>query len=236
MLVIENLHVAYGESRALSGVSLEVGAGEVVALVGSNGAGKTTLLNTISGLVKPRAGHIRFDGASIEGLPPHDIFARGITHVPEGRHVFPTLTVLENLRIGGLYSKARAKLERRIDELFEQFPILSERRAQLAGSLSGGEQQILAICRGLVSEPRCLLLDEPSLGLSPIKSREVFSVISSIADTRIPILLVEQDVYAALELARRGYVLDVGRITLSGEAGTLADDPQLRRAYLGLDD
>ena len=234
MLKIADLRAGYGAIEVLQGVNIELGAGEIVALLGSNGAGKSTLLKVISGLVSARGGEIHFQGERIDGLAPHSVVARGISHVPEGRHIFPDLTVTENLRIGGLYSPARAQVKEVMEELFARFPILAERRDQLGGTLSGGEQQILAIGRGLMSRPKCLLLDEPSLGLSPIMAAEVFSVIAAIGDEGIPILLVEQDIYAGLEVASRGYVLEVGRISLEGAASTLIDDPHVKRAYLGI--
>lgn len=234
MLKVADLWAGYGAVQVLQGVNIELAPGEIVALLGSNGAGKSTLLKVISGLVTARSGEIHFHGERIDGLAPHNVVARGISHVPEGRHIFPDLTVAENLRIGGLYSPARAHVKEIMEELFGRFPILAERRNQLGGTLSGGEQQILAIGRGLMSRPKCLLLDEPSLGLSPIMASEVFSVIAAIGDEGIPILLVEQDVYAGLEVASRGYVLEVGKISLQGAASRLIDDPHVKRAYLGI--
>lgn len=234
MLEIDALHVGYGTSEVLRGVTLHVDQGEAVALVGSNGAGKSTLLRTISGLVAPRRGHIRFDGMNLEKLPGHIIARHSIVHVPEGRRIFPDLTVRENLAVGAAFITSARELRRRIDEAFARFPLLQERHDQLGGTLSGGEQQVLAIARGMMAKPRCLLLDEPSLGLSPVMIREVFKVIAQICDEHIPVLLAEQNVHAALGVADRGYVLESGRVGLSGDAPTVMSNPRVREAYLGI--
>ncbi len=234
VLEIDALHVGYGTSEVLRGVTLHVDQGEAVALVGSNGAGKSTLLRTISGLVAPRRGHIRFDGMNLEKLPGHIIARHSIVHVPEGRRIFPDLTVRENLAVGAAFITSARELRRRIDEAFARFPLLQERHDQLGGTLSGGEQQVLAIARGMMAKPRCLLLDEPSLGLSPVMIREVFKVIAQICDEHIPVLLAEQNVHAALGVADRGYVLESGRVGLSGDAPTVMSNPRVREAYLGI--
>ena len=234
MLRIDEVWAGYGQVTILRGVTLEVGNGEIVALIGSNGAGKSTMLRAISGLVRPSKGTILFDGAAIAGRSPHAIFRNGIAHVPEERKIFPDLTVTENLKVGALFSNHRGSLKRMMDELFDEFPILAQRRDQMGGTLSGGEQQILAISRGLMSQPRCLLLDEPSLGLSPIMVQEVFEVIRKIGAKGLPILLVEQNSWAALDVAQRGYVLETGEVRLSGSAEELARSPHVRAAYLGV--
>jgi branched-chain amino acid transport system ATP-binding protein len=229
---IKNLFVAYGGIHALSGVSLEVREGEIVCLIGANGAGKSTLLRTISGLVKPVKGSIVFNNIEIAGVAPHKIVACGISHSPEGRRVFATLTVEENLLMGSYVLKKTNKAT--MDFVLDTFPILKERLRQYAGTLSGGEQQMLAIGRSLMAEPKLLLLDEPSLGLAPIITKELFTLIKKINETRkLSILIVEQNAKAALKLSKRGYVLDVGKITFSGDSETLQNSPELKESYLG---
>lgn len=233
LLWVENLQVVYGAVEALKGISLSVSAGEIVAVLGANGAGKTTLLKAISGLVPIRKGLIKFAEKELRGLPPHAIAQLGITHVPEGRKVFSTLTVDENLNLGG-YGRPKAEVEEAKERVFQLFPVLKERRRQLAGTLSGGEQQMLAIGRGLMRSPKVLLLDEPSLGLAPILLEQVFSTILQInAEQKVPILLVEQNARKALAIAGRGYILEVGTIAIAGPAKELRDDDRVRQAYLG---
>jgi branched-chain amino acid transport system ATP-binding protein len=233
MLTVERVWVSYGKRRALDDVSLDVAAGEIVTLLGANGAGKSTALRAISGLVRPARGRILFEGRDISRLAADEIVAAGVGHVPEGREIFPAFTVEENLLVGG-HRVARAALASRLDAAFALFPVLTERRRQRAGTLSGGEQQMLAIARALMSGPRLLLLDEPSLGLAPLLAREIFGVIGRINDSGVTVLLVEQNARRALRLARRGYVLETGRIVAAGTAVALAEDEAIRRAYLGL--
>jgi branched-chain amino acid transport system ATP-binding protein len=233
LLEVRDLEAGYGPIRALDRVSLDVDDGELVALIGANGAGKTTLLMAISGVVPPRGGSIRFAGGSIGGLQPHQVMRLGVGHAPEGRRIFPRLTVRENLELGGFTQPDRGRLRRDIDEACGMFPVLGERMDQLGGTLSGGEQQMLAIARALVGHPRLLLLDEPSLGLAPLIVARVFEVIASLSARGIAVLLVEQNARAALKLANRGYVLETGRITLTGGGAELAADRRVRDAYLG---
>ncbi|MFM7184635.1 MAG: ABC transporter ATP-binding protein [Planctomycetota bacterium] len=233
LLEVHDLVAGYGPIRALDRVSLHVDDGELVALIGANGAGKTTLLMSISGVVPPRAGSIRVAGAPLAGLKPHEVMRLGVGHAPEGRRIFPRLTVRENLELGGFTQADRAKLRRDIDEACGLFPVLGERMEQLGGTLSGGEQQMLAIARALVGHPRLLLLDEPSLGLAPLIVAKVFEVIASLSARGIGVLLVEQNARAALRLASRGYVMETGRITLTGTGTELASDRRVRDAYLG---
>ncbi|HET6371067.1 MAG TPA: ABC transporter ATP-binding protein [Nitrospiria bacterium] len=239
MLKLSEVRAGYGPIEALKGISLEVNAGEIVALIGANGAGKSTTLMTISGMIKPGSGSISFQGEEIGGLPPHRIVEKGICQVPEGRRIFPRLTVLENLEVGAFPRRNRSAIAREIDGLFDQFPILRERKNQQGGTLSGGEQQMLAIARALVSRPRLLLLDEPSLGLSPVMATTIFELIRRInrgegsPDGGITILLVEQNARAALQLANRGYVMETGQIALTQEARLLLEDPRVRSVYLG---
>jgi branched-chain amino acid transport system ATP-binding protein len=233
LLEVRDLEAGYGPIRALDRVSLDVEDGELVALIGANGAGKTTLLMAISGVVPPRGGSIRFAGAPLAAAKPHEVMRLGIGHAPEGRRIFPRLTVRENLELGGFTQTDRAKLARDIDEACGLFPVLGERMDQLGGTLSGGEQQMLAIARALVGHPRLLLLDEPSLGLAPLIVAKVFEVIAALSARGIGVLLVEQNARAALKLANRGYVLETGRITLSGSGAELAADRRVRDAYLG---
>ncbi len=237
LLEVHNVHVYYGRIQALRGVSLEVHEGEIVALIGANGAGKTTLLRAISGLLYPREGDIRFQGRSIRGLFPEQIVALGISHVPERRQLFTTMSVLDNLILGAYYryrqGEDRAAIRDDLEMVFSTFPILKERQQQRAGTLSGGQQQMLAIGRALMARPRLLLLDEPSLGLAPLLVRELFRVIAHLRDRGMTVLLVEQNARAALRVADRGYVLDTGSIALSGTAQSLADNAEVQRTYLG---
>lgn len=231
MLELSQLGVRYGTVPALRRVDLEVRENEIVALLGANGAGKTTTLRTISGLVRPESGKVVFEGRNIGTLPAHQIVALGIGHVPEGRHIFPRLTVLENLEIGAYLR--RGSLKEDLDRVFTLFPRLAERRKQDGGTLSGGEQQMLAIGRSLMSRPRLLLLDEPSMGLAPLVVEAIFSIIGQIRSTGATILLVEQNAAQALELADRGYVLENGAVTLADRADRLLGDERVRAAYLG---
>jgi branched-chain amino acid transport system ATP-binding protein len=232
MLEVRDLLVSYGEIMAVKGISLSVAAGEIVALLGANGAGKTTTLKTVSGLLAPRAGEIRLDGESLRGMPPHLIVRKGIAHVPEGRHVFNRLTVYENLEMGA-YARSDAGVAADLDRVFALFPRLWERRRQRAGTLSGGEQQMLAIGRALMANPRLLLLDEPSMGLAPVLVEQIFETIQSINRQGTTVLLVEQNAALALEVATRAYVLETGTIVLSGAAADLVRHEDVRRAYLG---
>jgi len=232
MLEIQDLHVYYGEIHALKGASLTVGAGEIVALLGPNGAGKTTTLKTISGLLPPRSGTVVLDGRSVVGVPPHEIVQRGIAHAPEGRRVFNRLSVAENLEMGA-YVRTDGAIDEDMERVFTLFPRLRERRSQVAGTLSGGEQQMLAIGRALMARPRLLLLDEPSMGLAPVLVEQIFETIQDINRQGTPILLVEQNAAMALTIARRAYVLETGSVVLEGSARELADNVEIRRAYLG---
>jgi branched-chain amino acid transport system ATP-binding protein len=234
MLVIENLLVAYGPIPVLTGVSLHACAGCITALIGANGAGKTTTLNAISGLVRPAAGAIRFDGAEIGGLAPEQVVRRGVVHVPEGRRVFRNLTVHECLLVGGYTRPDKTEVAASIAAMYDQFPRLAERRRQLAGTLSGGEQQMLAFARALVARPRLLLLDEPSMGLSPKIAGELAELIVGIKDQGITVLLVEQNAMLALQIADTGYVLEGGRIAQTAPARDLLSDDKVRQAYLGV--
>ena len=233
LLEIDRLEAGYGPIRALDGVSLAVDEGELVAIIGANGAGKTTLLMAISGVVPARRGEVRLAGRRITGLAPHEIVRLGIGHAPEGRRIFPRLTVRENLELGGFAQDDGARVKRDIDEACGLFPVLAERMGQLGGTLSGGEQQMLALARALVGRPRLLLLDEPSLGLAPLIVAKIFEVIAGLTARGIAVVLVEQNARAALKLAARGYVLETGRITLTGSGPDLAADPRVRDAYLG---
>lgn len=236
LLEVRDLHTFYGHIEALKGISLDLHQGEIVALLGSNGAGKTTTLRTISGLERARSGTITFDDASIVNRPAYDIVSSGFAQVPEGRRVFSTLTVHDNLKLGGyIYRRQAGLIEQRRDYVYQVFPRLAERRGQLAGTLSGGEQQMLAIGRALMTEPKVLALDEPSLGLAPILVQTIFDIIREIHARGIAILLVEQYARKALALADRAYVLENGEIVISGPAKELAQDPRIRAAYLGGD-
>jgi branched-chain amino acid transport system ATP-binding protein len=232
VLRVEDLHVYYGEIHALKGVDLSVGRGEIVALLGNNGAGKTTTLKTISGLLAPRRGRIVLDDRRLDGLPAHAVVARGVAHVPEGRRIFNRLTVRENL-VMGAYRRGDAGVAADLERVFALFPRLKERRAQVAGTLSGGEQQMLAIGRALMARPRLLLLDEPSMGLAPVLVEQIFQTVADINRDGMTILLVEQNAAMALGIARRAYVLETGAIALAGAAAELAENDDVRRAYLG---
>jgi branched-chain amino acid transport system ATP-binding protein len=232
VLEVRSLRAGYGAIEVLRGVDLAVGAGEIVALLGSNGAGKSTLNNNVCGLYRPLAGEIRFDGNDITSAPSMRIVEAGLVQVPEGRRVFPNLSVRENLELGS-YRRGRTARAKNLDHVLSIFPRLDERLTQTAGTLSGGEQQMLAVGRGLMSEPRLLILDEPSLGLSPLLVEEMFALIGRLNRDGLAILLVEQNVVQSLAIAHRAYVLENGRIALSGKASDLAQDPELRKSYLG---
>lgn len=233
LLEIDGLKVNYGGIEALKGIDFYVDEGEIVTLIGANGAGKSTTLKSISGLVRPSAGEIRYDGQKISGLDPQRIVARGISLVPEGRRVFPNLTVLENLRIGAYLNKDAAAVEEEIERVYKLFPRLQERHWQSAGTLSGGEQQMLAVGRGLMAHPKILMMDEPSLGLAPLIVKDIFKKILEINESGVTVLLIEQNANAALKIAHRGYVMVTGNITLSGSGIELLNDPSVREAYLG---
>jgi branched-chain amino acid transport system ATP-binding protein len=231
MLRIDDLVTAYGKIEALKGVSLEVAQGSITCLLGPNGAGKTTLMMTIAGILKPRAGSVSFLERKLSGLPPHAIVARGIALVPENRLVFPSMTVLENLRAGAY--QRNDVIEDDIERLFRRFPRLKERSEQPAGTLSGGEQQMLAVARALMSRPKLLLMDEPSLGLAPLVVEEIFAIIAELHRDGTTIFLVEQNAHMALQIARHFYLMEQGKVTFSGDPGSLAEDELIRRAYLG---
>ena len=233
MLKVEHLQVAYGKVQTLWDISFEVRQGEIVALIGANGAGKTTTLKTLSALLKPRAGTITLGGESLAGCSSSEVVQRGIVHVPEGRQLFPEMTVLDNLLMGA-YSTGKSGRRDRLDKVFSIFPLLKERGSQMAGTLSGGEQQMAAIGRGLMTEPRLLMLDEPSLGLAPIVVEEMFSAVRDINRSGVTVLLVEQNTQHALSLAHRGYVLEAGRVVMSGTGSELLANEEVRKAYLGL--
>ncbi|MDQ0286430.1 branched-chain amino acid transport system ATP-binding protein [Desulfofundulus luciae] len=233
VLEVKEVSVAYGVIEALKGISFSVKEGEIVALIGANGAGKTTTLRTISGLLRVQKGQITYKGRDITKLPPYKIVELGLTQVPEGRRVFSRMTVLENLEMGAYVVRSRSELKAGLERVFERFPRLAERKNQLAGTLSGGEQQMLAMGRALMSRPELLLLDEPSMGLAPLLVREVFSIIQEINKAGTTILLVEQNAHMALSIAHRAYVLQTGEITLEGPAAELMQKPEVKRAYLG---
>jgi len=232
LLEVENLHVAYGKIEAVKGISFAVEQGQVVTLIGTNGAGKTTTLRTISGLLRPTAGKISFDGRPIHGTPAHEIVSLGLAHSPEGRHIFPRMTIEENLLLGA-YLRKDQQIHEDVATAYAMFPILGERRTQAAGTLSGGEQQMLAMARALMCKPRLLMLDEPSMGLSPIMMQQIMATIAQLKADGTTILLVEQNAQAALSLADQGHVLEVGRIALSGPGSELLHDEQVRKTYLG---
>lgn len=234
MLTLEGIHAGYGATTILHNVSLEVKAGEVVTIVGANGAGKTTTLRTIAGLISPASGRIVFEGQDITRLQAHEVVDLGITLIPEGRQLFPDMTVQENLLMGSYRKAARARQEEGLDQVLTLFPRLRERLTQDAGSLSGGEQQMVAIARGMMAMPKLLMFDEPSLGLAPIVVQQVFEVIDTIVGTGATVLIVEQNVFHTLKAADRGYVLENGEIVLSGEADALLEDDHIRQAYLGI--
>jgi branched-chain amino acid transport system ATP-binding protein len=234
VLEVEGLHVFYGAIHAIKGISFKVEKGQVVTLIGANGAGKTTTLSTIAGLVKPKRGRILFDGKDIQNLPPHQINRMGVCLVPEGRRIFPNLTVMENLMMGAFNRKDKDGIKQDLEWVFTLFPRLAERKNQLGGTLSGGEQQMLAISRALMSRPKVLMMDEPSLGLAPILVEEVFEIIKKLNSEGITILLVEQNAVGALNISHYGYVLETGNIVLEGLAKDLLKNEQVKKAYLGL--
>jgi len=234
MLEIRKLSFSYGDLRVLWDVDLEVREGEIVTVVGANGAGKSTVLKNVSRLVKPASGSIVFDGVDLVGLHSHEVVERGIVQVPEGRRIFPEMTVVENLRMGSFVKATRRDRARNMDRVFGLFPRLAERKDQLGGTMSGGEQQMLAIARGLMANPRLMLLDEPSLGLSPLFVKNIFSIIKEISAQGTTILLVEQNVYQSLKISTRAYVLETGRVVLSGTGATLLDDAHVKKAFLGM--
>jgi branched-chain amino acid transport system ATP-binding protein len=234
VLVARNLEVAYGDLLAVRSASFEVGQGEIVVLIGANGAGKTTTLKTISGLLRPRAGAMEFEGQALERLSNADIVELGLLHVPEGRKIFPHMSVQENLDLGAYSRRARPRRAQTRSEVFELFPVLAERRRQLAGTLSGGEQQMLAIGRALMGRPRLLMLDEPSLGLAPNLVAMMFSIVRQVNQAGVTVLLVEQNVHHSLSLAQRAYVLENGEIVMHGPSAQLMADPRVKQAYLGL--
>jgi branched-chain amino acid transport system ATP-binding protein len=233
LLEVRDLRVAYGKIEAVKGISFSVEQGQVVTLIGTNGAGKTTTLRTISGLLKPASGSIVFDGKPINGIPAHTIVSRGLAHSPEGRHIFPRMTIEENLLLGAYLRRDASGVAHDISRSYTMFPILGERRTQAAGTLSGGEQQMLAMARALMCQPRLLMLDEPSMGLSPIMMKQIMDTIAELKSAGTTILLVEQNAQAALSLADQGHVLEVGRIALSGAGPDLLHDEQVRKTYLG---
>ena len=233
MLEVKDINVYYGAIHAIKGISLSVEEGEIVTLIGANGAGKSTTLRTISGLLKPKTGEINFLGKNIAGVPAHKIVREGISQVPEGRRIFAEMTVQENLELGAFTRSDKDEIQNDFKMVFGRFPRLEERRLQLAGTLSGGEQQMLAMGRALMSRPKLLLLDEPSMGLAPLLIREIFSIIADIHKTGTTVLLVEQNANMALSIANRAYVLETGRITISGDAKELAASEDIRKAYLG---
>lgn len=233
MLEIKNLATSYGKIEALKGVSLSANAGEVTCLLGPNGAGKTTLMMTLSGILRPQRGSVKFEGEELVGLSPAEIVSRGLALVPENRLVFPALTVQENLMAGAFRRRDRAAIRDDIDRMLTRFPILRERIAQLAGTLSGGEQQMLAVARALMSRPRLLLMDEPSVGLAPLVVAEIFSIIRQLHAEGVSIFLVEQNAHMALQVAQHFYLMEQGRVSFSGTPGELAEDDVIQRAYLG---
>ena len=238
LLAVDGLEVAYGKIRAVKGISFTVAPGAVVTLIGANGAGKTTTLRTLSGLLSPAAGTVSFEGRRIDGVPAHQIVERGIAHVPEGRRIFPRMTVRENLELGAFTRAGRAPAGEQaadLDRVFALFPVLAERRGQAGGTLSGGEQQMLAIGRAMMSRPRLLMLDEPSMGLSPIMMNLIFTTLAELKAQGTTILLVEQNAQAALALADRAYVIETGSVVLEGSAADLSASEQVRKAYLGED-
>ena len=233
MLEIKDIEVYYGMIQAIKGISFEVNEGEVIALIGANGAGKTTTLHTITGLLSPKKGSVIFEGKDITKVPAHKIVSLGIAHVPEGRRVFAELTVYENLKMGAYTRKDKDEIEKTLEMVYKRFPRLEERKNQLAGTLSGGEQQMLAMGRALMSKPSIVLMDEPSMGLSPIFVSEIFEIIKEISEEGTTVLLVEQNAKKALSIADRAYVLETGRIVLEGDAKVLMNDDSIKKAYLG---
>jgi branched-chain amino acid transport system ATP-binding protein len=233
MLKVDNINVFYGAIHAIKGISIDVSDGEIVTLIGSNGAGKSTTLRTISGLMKPKTGTIKFEDKDITGVSAHKIVGMGLCQVPEGRHVFSNMTVMENLQLGAYLRKDKAGISQDLEDVFKKFPRLLERKLQVAGTLSGGEQQMLAMGRALMSRPRLLLLDEPSMGLAPLLVKEIFNIIKEINESGTTILLVEQNAKMALDIADKAYVLETGRITLAGTAKELQNSEAVQKAYLG---
>lgn len=233
MLEVKDIKVHYGMIQAIKGVSFEVKEGEVIALIGANGAGKTTILHTITGLLSPKSGSITFEGTNITKVPAHKIVSMGMAHVPEGRRVFAELTVLQNLKMGAYTRKDKEEIAQTLQSVYERFPRLEERQNQLAGTLSGGEQQMLAMGRALMSHPKIILMDEPSMGLSPIFVNEIFDIIEQVSKSGTTVLLVEQNAKKALSIADRAYVLETGNIVLEGNAGDLLNDASIKKAYLG---
>ena len=233
MLTINNINVNYGSIPAIKDVSFQVHQGEIVTLIGANGAGKTTILHTISGLLRAQSGEIIFKDQTVSSTEPHQLLKMGMAHVPEGRRVFSQMSVLENLELGAYTRKNKKEIEENISKVFERFPRLKERKKQLAGTLSGGEQQMLAMGRALMSKPKLLLLDEPSMGLAPILVKEIFNIIQEINQTGTTILLVEQNAHMALSIAHRAYVLETGKIVMEGKAESLLGNEQVKKAYLG---
>ena len=233
LLTIENLEVFYGVINAIKGISFEVNEGEVIALIGANGAGKTTILNTITGLVPAKSGSIKFEDKDLLKTPAHKIVSMGIAHVPEGRRIFQQLTVFENLKLGAYTRKDKKEIADTLEMVYERFPRLKERRTQIAGTLSGGEQQMLAMGRALMSHPKIILMDEPSMGLSPLYVTEIFDIIRSVNESGTTVLLVEQNAKKALSIANRAYVLETGKIVLSGDAHELMNNDSVKKAYLG---
>ena len=233
LLEIKDLEVNYGVIKAIKGVSFDVNEGEIIALIGANGAGKTTILHTITGLIQAKKGSIVFDGTELTKTPPHKIVSMGMAHVPEGRRIFQQLSVLENLKLGAYTRKDKSEIASTLKMVYERFPRLEERKNQVAGTLSGGEQQMLAMGRALMSKPRIILMDEPSMGLSPLLVSEIFDIIKVINESGTTVLLVEQNAKKALSIADRAYVLETGNITLSGDAKDLINDESVKKAYLG---
>ncbi len=233
MLKVENLQVYYGMINAIKGISFEVNQGEVIALIGANGAGKTTILHTVTGLISPKEGTIEFEGTNLAKIPAHQIISLGMAHVPEGRRVFQQLTVYENLELGAYILKDKQQIKKNLEYVYAHFPRLEERKNQIAGTLSGGEQQMLAMGRALMSNPKILLMDEPSMGLSPLLVNEIFKIIQEVSKDGTTVLLVEQNAKKALSIADRGYVLETGKIVLSGSAEELLNNEEIKKAYLG---
>ena len=233
MLEVKDLEVYYGVIQAIKGISFEVNKGEVIALIGANGAGKTTTLHTITGLISPKKGHVIFEGKDITKVPAHKIVSMGMAHVPEGRRVFAELNVYENLRMGAYTRKDKSEIEESLANVYKRFPRLEERKNQMAGTLSGGEQQMLAMGRALMSKPKIILMDEPSMGLSPILVNEIFDIIRAVSESGTTVLLVEQNAKKALAIADRAYVLETGKIVLEGNAKDLLEDDSIKKAYLG---
>lgn len=233
MLEVKDLEVYYGMIQAIKGISFHVDKGEVIALIGANGAGKTTTLHTVTGLLSPKSGHVIFEGKDITKVPAHKIVSMGMAHVPEGRRVFAELSVYENLKMGAYTRKDKNEIEESLKNVYKRFPRLEERKNQMAGTLSGGEQQMLAMGRALMSKPKIILMDEPSMGLSPIMVNEIFDIIRSVSESGTTVLLVEQNAKKALSIADRAYVLETGKIALEGKAKELLEDDSIKKAYLG---